>query len=153
MTLRNCFHFNKIFTQMFIHALMLFQCQAARSGVNYFLYYTDGIIVPGGPKWCELFLISYRWYYSARRPEVVLTISYIIPHTFLCRNSLSFQNLYYRAHYPKPRHCCKTFGYLNCSRRFMCCDFLKNNGSSKPNTAGRHNAEIVTGRYFSIVAR
>ena len=47
----------------------------------------------------------------------------------------------------------------------MCCDFRKNNGSSQPNTAARHYAEIVTGSlvghyagiatgyYSSIVAR
>jgi len=31
---------------------------------------------------------------------------------------LSFFRIYYRADYPKLRHCCKTFGCFDSSRRF-----------------------------------
>ena len=55
--------------------------------------------MPGGP-WCELFLILYRTPFTTELNKT-------------------------DADYPKPCHCCKTFGYFDSSRRFMCCDFRK----------------------------
>ena len=66
--------------------------------------------MPSGPKWCELILILYRTPFSTE-----LNVN--------------------KADYPKLRHCCKTFGCFETSRRFMRCDFRKNNGSSQPTTA------------------
>ena len=81
--------------------------------------------MPGGPKWCEQFLILYRTPYSTKlkvdKTDVV---------------SVCLFGVYFRADYPKPRHCCKcTFGCFVSSRIFMCCDFSTMNGSSQPTTA------------------
>ena len=51
-------------------------------------------IMPSGPKWCELILILYRTPFSTE-----LNVN--------------------KADYPKLRHCCKTFGCFETSRRFM----------------------------------
>ena len=98
--------------------------------------------MPGGPKLCALFLTLYHTPFAT---ELKINTTDAVTARLL--------TIYYRADYPKPRHCCKTFGCFDSSTRVMCCDFRKNNGSSQPNTAAGHYAEIVTGRYFSIVAR
>ena len=80
--------------------------------------------MPGGPKWCELFIILYRKSFSnefkVNKTDAVTVCLF---------------RTYYRVDYPKPRHCCKTFGCFDSSGRFMCCDFRKKTGSSQPTTA------------------
>ena len=73
--------------------------------------------MPGGPKSCEPFLILYRTPFSTKlkvntTEAVTVCLFRILTIEQIILNPVTVQ----------------TFGCFDSSRRFMCCDFCKNNG-------------------------